>query len=111
MPLPNSDRAVVGMAKLTKYCLNADHERGGHKARVFASMLGITPANADELRQELLAAVRSIDAMYKGTTEYGTYYQIDFVMENRRGTAPIRSGWIIRHGEDFPRLTSCYINI
>jgi hypothetical protein len=40
MKLPNGDQAVVDIAKLRDYCLNKDHLRGRHKARVFAAVLG-----------------------------------------------------------------------
>lgn len=53
MKLPNGDRAEVSLQKLVGYCLNPDHSRGKHKARVFASVLGITANNAEVL-QELI---------------------------------------------------------
>lgn len=37
MKLPNAERAVVDVRKLRNYCLNAEHPRGQHKARVFKS--------------------------------------------------------------------------
>jgi len=45
MRLPGGDAAVVDLRKLTEYCLNPDHPRGKHKARVFAT-LGFTLENA-----------------------------------------------------------------
>ncbi|HXG48805.1 MAG TPA: hypothetical protein VNO52_14360, partial [Methylomirabilota bacterium] len=36
MRLPNGERAIVDIQKLTAYCLNLQHTRGRHKARVFA---------------------------------------------------------------------------
>ncbi|WP_420827328.1 hypothetical protein [Halochromatium salexigens] len=30
-------------------------------------------------------------------------------MRTARGAATVLSAWIVRHGEDFPRLTSCYV--
>jgi hypothetical protein len=36
MKLPNSEKAIVDIAKLRDYSLNPEHESGGHKARVFA---------------------------------------------------------------------------
>jgi len=56
MKLPGGSNAVVDIAKLRDYCLSATHPRGRHKARVFASSLGLTYADADWLRNELLAA-------------------------------------------------------
>jgi hypothetical protein len=47
--LPNGERARIPMEKLTDYCLNPDHPRGKDKARVFASLLGITRDGASEL--------------------------------------------------------------
>ena len=41
--------------------------------------------------------------------EYGQLYVLDFPVQGPRGEAMVRSGWIIRQGEDFPRLTSCYV--
>lgn len=35
--MPNADRAVVELRKLTGYCLSFAHPRGRHKAQVFAS--------------------------------------------------------------------------
>ena len=49
------------MAKLRSYCLNPRHPRGRHKARVFASALGITRENAGLLRQALLEAAESAE--------------------------------------------------
>jgi hypothetical protein len=34
---------------------------------------------------------------------------IDLEMSGPRGRATVRSSWIILHGEDFPRMTSCYV--
>jgi hypothetical protein len=53
MRLPNGDHAVVERAKFTGYCLNRDHPRGRHKARVFESALGLTERDVDILRDTL----------------------------------------------------------
>lgn len=34
---------------------------------------------------------------------------LDFEMETEAGTATVRSGWIVRREEEFPRLTSCWV--
>ncbi len=54
--LPNPERAVVELVKLRDYCLDPDHEDGKHKARVFASALGIRQRDAEWLRDRLLEA-------------------------------------------------------
>jgi hypothetical protein len=43
--LPNAEGAEVPPAKLRDYVLNPRHPDGAHKARVFASALGITQAD------------------------------------------------------------------
>ncbi|WP_442939170.1 DUF6883 domain-containing protein [Nostoc sp.] len=42
--------------KLIGYCLNPEHPSGKHKARVFASILGITLENAEVLRELIQTA-------------------------------------------------------
>jgi hypothetical protein len=109
MRLPNADRAIVEMVKLTEYCLNPEHPRGKHKARVFAAALGLTAERADELQEALLTAASSEDAVPGDADEFGQRYVLDFGMEGPAGQATVRSAWIVRTGEDFPRLVSCYV--
>jgi len=40
---------------------------------------------------------------------YGQRYVLDFLMKGPLGTAKVRSSWIVLTGENFPRLTSCYV--
>jgi hypothetical protein len=110
MKLPGGDRAVVEIAKLRDYCLSADHLRGRHKARVFAAVLGLGAEHCDFLRDALLDAARIEEAVGSDKDEYGQRYVVDFTMDGPAGTGRIRSSWIVRTGEDFPRLTSCYVN-
>ena len=109
MKLPNADRAVVDVRKLRDYCLNADHPRGQHKARVFKSALGWTVDEVEDVRRRLLEAVLQTDASFLGADDYGQRYALDFVAQGVSGPATVRSLWIIRHGEDFPRFASCYV--
>lgn len=109
MKLPNPERAIVDINKLRNYCLNPHHRDGKNKARVFASVLGMTNEDAEELRDTLLLIVKTNEAIPIEEDEYGKRYRIDFVMSRPCGQATIRSGWIVRQGEDFPRLTSCYV--
>ncbi len=109
MKLPNPERAVVDIAKLRDYCLSFKHPRGRHKARVFATTLGLTADHAEKLRDALLAAARTYDATPTEQDSYGQRYVVDFPMNGPAGQAMVRSSWIVRRGEDFPRLTSCYV--
>jgi hypothetical protein len=109
MKLPHADRAVVDLVKLRDYCLSPVHARGRHKARVFAAVLGLTAADAEMLRAALLAAALAEEAIPGEQDAYGQRYVIDFLMRGPRGQAIVRSSWIVRAGEDVPRLTSCYV--
>lgn len=109
MKLPNGGRAFVAIKKLRDYCLNPDHPRGSGKARVFAASLGLTADDASELKRELVKAARRGDAILGETDDYGQRYTVDFEMTTDVGSAIIRSGWIILHSEQIPRLTTCYV--
>ena len=109
MKLPNCDRAFVDMEKLRGYCLNTNHRRGQHKARVFAAALGLTANDAEFLREALLNAAQSYDAKPTDAIKHGRLYVLDFPLSGVSGQVMVRSGWIVRKEEDFPRLTSCYV--
>ena len=99
----------MDIAKLRDYCLNTNHEEGKHKARVFASALGLRAADAEWLREQLLKAAVRENASPTSRTRFGSLYVLDFELKTEAGSATVRSGWIIRHSEEFPRLTTCYV--
>ena len=107
--LPNPENALVETRKLRDYCLSPEHPRGRHKARVFASALGLTVDDSHELRRALLAATLSEEALVAEVDEYGQRYMLDFEMSTEMGSAVVRSVWMVRSGEDFPRFTSCWV--
>ena len=108
MKLPNGERAIVDRRKLEAYCLNPHHPRGRNKARVFASV-GISQADSDLLTEALLAAARDSEAERGGPSPYGQRYTVDFDLVRPVRTVRVRSTWIVRIGEDLPRLTSCFV--
>ena len=109
MKLPNGEKAVLG-TKLEDYSLNALHRHGQHKARVFESVLGITLANKGVLSHALFAAARDSNFVVAGGDNgFGETYVLRFPLTTEKGSATVLSAWIIRHNEDFPRLTTCFI--
>ena len=108
MPIPHAERAVVDIRKLRDYCLNPMHDEGQHKARVFATALGMTADDAEDLRALLLQVVQTADAQVGRRDAYGQRYTVDFLLEWRGKRTMVRSGWIIEHDADTPRLTTCY---
>ena len=109
MKLPGGESAIVDRDKLTGYCLNLEHPRGKHKARVFATVLGFTSDHADELRSALLTAAATVDAQPTLSDRYGDRYMIESEITGPGGAGLLRSGWIVRRGERTPRLTSCFL--
>src|SRR5690349_5111534 len=109
MMLPNGSRAVVDVVKLRDYCLSLEHPRGRHKARVFAAALGLTASDADWLRLQLHIAASSHETVATTGDSFGQRYLVDFPLLFRSRSVIVRSCWIVRRDEDFPRLTSCFV--
>ena len=109
MRVPNAERAIADIRKLRDYCLSLSHPTGRHKARVFASALGMTSADAELLRDLALHAVQQNDAQPGLMDEYGQRYLVDFVVEWKGKRAMVRSTWIVEPDSSVPKLTSCYV--
>ena len=113
MKLPNAERAVIDIEKLRDYCLNPNHPEGKHKARVFLAAIGFKSDNADRLRELILEAIVTAEAKEQSSTPHGRRFVVDFHVKAEQGLVvtlkTIRTAWMIRNDEDFPRLTSCYI--
>jgi hypothetical protein len=109
MKLPGHERPIVDVTKLRGYSLSAAHPDGKHKARVFASVLGLAETDAEWLRERLLEAARQLECQLGRRTAHGQRYLIDFVLVRSSRSAKLRSVWIVRLGEDFPRLVTCYV--
>jgi hypothetical protein len=64
--------------------------------------------DAEELRNILLDTARTVDAELGERDEHGQRYRIDFMLTWRGRQALLRSAWIVRPEEEFPRLVTCY---
>ena len=104
MRVPNAERAVVEIEKLRDYCLNPDHWRGKHKARVFLSSCGLTAEHADNLRDSLLHAALNLEAELGEADDYAQRYVIGLEVTGPTGTAPVRSAWSSATKRTFPGL-------
>jgi hypothetical protein len=109
MKLPNPEQAIIDEEKLSGYCLNPRHSDGQHKARVFQSALGIGIDDADELRTALMQAIQTTDAVLDKRNPYGQKYRVDFLMVREDKQAMVRSVWLVRDEENFPRLVTCFV--
>jgi hypothetical protein len=64
--------------------------------------------NAEELRQILLEAVKTEQAQLARGDEFGQRYTLDFAIQWQDRRTTLRSGWIVEHNSEIPRLTTCY---
>lgn len=108
MRLPNAGRAVIEVAKVRDYLLAPDHPVGGAKARFFAA-LGFTRDGWPLLRAAFLALAQEREAELGEATVFGQKYVVRGIIRGPGGRAAwVLTAWIVRAGEDAPRLVSAY---
>jgi hypothetical protein len=107
--LPNGDRAILDIRKIEDYCLNPNHPRGRHKARIFNELLGVTRDNATWLRDALLGGLKSGEALELTTDVFGRRWRVDVPVSRQGRSAVIRTVWIVRAEESVPRFVTCWV--
>lgn len=76
---------------------------------MFASALQIFQSDAEFLRQSLLQAALTGEAVEGEKDCYGQRYIVDFQCIRGERGATVRSSWIVLKGEDSPKLTTCFV--
>lgn len=109
--LPNHDKAYISIEKLRDYCLNEYHPLDKNKAKVFSKTLGIKSTGSAFLRTAILNALGNHEALPADEDQYGKRFTVDLLISNGSKNAIVRTGWIIKNNEDFPRPTSCYVKM
>jgi hypothetical protein len=107
--LPNSERAVPDVRKLEDYCLNPEHPRGRHKARLFRELLGATRSDGRWLRDVLLDALQDGEAVALATDAFGSRWRVDVPVLRHGRSVVVRTVWILRTGENAPRFVICWV--
>lgn len=107
MKLPNPQKAIIG-DKLERYSLNLQHNVGKHKALIFQKRLGITLTNKKILENALMEVVKNEEAILYKEDAFGIHYDLKFYLKTDHGESWFLSSWIVRHGENLPRLTNVY---
>ena len=108
MKLRNGHHAVVPMEKLLSYCLNPEHPSGKHKAKVFASALGITAQNAEILRELIKRAAVAGEVIQQADTSFGQIWKVDWLVPNDDEII-LRTLWETTSTAPNPRLISAFI--
>lgn len=108
MPIPNADRAIIAVEKLTAYLLNASHKRGSAKARLLIA-LGYKPTVPERLVADLRAQHLSLDAAQSAPNAYGVGYRIEGDVATPSGkSVRFCSIWQIDTGSETPRFITMY---
>lgn len=107
MKLTNGDKAEIPLQKIVGYCLNLEHPRGKHKARVFQSKLGITSENADLLIELIKKAAIEGEVIYQATTQFGEKFKVDWTVPDTE--IQLRTIWEVTAQNPNPHLISAFI--
>jgi len=108
MKLPENQDAVVQDGKLATYLLSETHPVGKAKAKYFRS-LGYSIANADQLKNDLVAITVSNEVTETINTLFGTKYVVDGDIISPTGIkARVRTIWILEIGETYPQFVTAY---
>jgi hypothetical protein len=107
--LPNSETAILDIRKLANYCLDPQHPRGRHKARLFRESLGVSQNDSSWLRGVLLGALQNAEAVELASDVFGTRWRVDIAVSRQGKKVVIRTIWIIRSGEVAPRFVTCWV--
>lgn len=105
---PEWVRAVLDIRKLSEYCLNPDHLRGRHKARVFDRALGIGREDAVWLREAILERVPHSDTEEMDSDRFGTRWRADVMIARHGRLAVVRTVWLVAK-DGIPRLPTCWV--
>lgn len=110
--LPRAADAEIPEDKLRDYALDPEHPTGRHKARVFASTLGIGQADWPFLRDQILERVASSPVTaIRPKPPYGDEYEVRIQIEGCNGeTHPVITGWLVAEGGS-PRFLTAYVEL
>lgn len=110
--LPRADEAEIPREKLLQYVLSGEHRTGRHKARVFASTLGITASDWETLRRQILeqVATQPVTAI-RPKPPFGVEYEVRVSIDGINGqTHQVITGWLVA-GDAPPRLLTAYVDL
>lgn len=107
--LPNSNHLIFDLRKIEDYGLSLTHPRGRHKARVFREALGLSQSDARWLQGAILEAARHAEAIELEADAMGRRWRMDIPVTRHGLQAVVRTLWIVRVGESFPRFVTCWV--
>jgi len=99
----------IDIRKLRDYCLNPNHPVGKHKARVFASQLGVGKAEDRQLKEKMIQEMKSAEIEPGIEDQFGKRFSADLTIHIKEQSALVKTIWILRTGHNTPELVTCYI--
>jgi len=108
--LPNYANAIIPDEKIFDYCLNPNHERGQHKAKVFRQVFGIAAKDGELLKSAIRAQLHKFEISTETENKFGKIFTLPMKISIFDKTDEIITIWIIENGLDYPRLVTCYVN-
>jgi hypothetical protein len=108
-PIRNAEAAAIPEAKLRGYALDPEHPEGQHKARVFASALGIGPNDYGYLEAQLLQGLRSAPVRkVVDSPPWPPTVRVSIPVTGLNGqTRMVKTGWKYENGR--PQLTTAMV--
>lgn len=108
MKLPNADRALVELSKVTDYLLNSRHPDNGGKAQFFEA-LGFALSDSAQLAAVLGGLAVTGDVAHHVESAHGAKFVVDGWIDSPVGKRrAVRTVWIVDKGQDVPRLVTAY---
>ena len=108
MRLPNAEIARVEPAKITRYLLSLDSERGRSKAEYFMEF-GFNREEWQRFAEALLVHGGSHEVTRVVEAQHGTKFTIDGALQTPDGRNPrVRTVWMIYHDSDEPWLITAH---
>ena len=108
MILPAADRAYVDPGKLRGYLLAPDNPKSRGKVRAFVDA-GYSAKEWQLLADHLKQLARFGLARPGRVSVFGEKYEVDGILRSPNGgSLGVRTIWIVRPGEDFPRFVTAY---
>lgn len=71
--------------------------------------MNLTAADSHKLKDEIADAVSKNEAYETFSDKYGKRFFVDVKIVNFDKSEIVRTLWIVKRNEDFPRFISCYI--
>jgi hypothetical protein len=108
MKLPNAERAVVPIRKITHYLLSTTHRDGQHKAAFFGHF-GFKLESWETLATALLNHARTNEVIEVVSTPFGQNYVAEGPLSAPGGRTPkVRVVWFIAKGAETATLATAY---